>query len=108
MPRYALKIEYDGRPFCGWQRQCDQPSVQGAVEAALARLRQGDLVIVTADHSNDPTWAGTDHTRERVPALFAATGLAPRALGACEFADIGATAAAWLGLAPGAYGRSLL
>jgi len=38
MPRYALKIEYHGGPFAGWQRQRDQPSVQGAVEAALQRL----------------------------------------------------------------------
>jgi tRNA pseudouridine38-40 synthase len=38
MPRYALKIEYDGRPFAGWQAQADQPSVQQAVETALARL----------------------------------------------------------------------
>ncbi|WP_114965889.1 tRNA pseudouridine(38-40) synthase TruA [Alkalilacustris brevis] len=38
MPRFALKIEYHGGPFAGWQRQADQPSVQAALEAALRRL----------------------------------------------------------------------
>ena len=41
MPRFALKIEYDGRPFAGWQAQADQPSVQQSVEEALARLDPG-------------------------------------------------------------------
>lgn len=38
MPRYALKIEYHGGPFAGWQRQAEPPSVQAAVEAALRKL----------------------------------------------------------------------
>ncbi|MEM8555541.1 MAG: tRNA pseudouridine(38-40) synthase TruA [Pseudomonadota bacterium] len=38
MPRFALKIEYNGKPFAGWQRQADQPSVQGAIEQALDKL----------------------------------------------------------------------
>lgn len=41
MPRFALKIEYDGAPFAGWQAQADQPSVQGTVERALAALDPG-------------------------------------------------------------------
>ncbi|MGR3708440.1 MAG: tRNA pseudouridine(38-40) synthase TruA, partial [Alterinioella nitratireducens] len=52
MPRYALKIEYDGAPFAGWQRQSDQPSVQGAVEAALARLEAGVPGIAAAGRTD--------------------------------------------------------
>ena len=52
MPRYALKIEYSGAPFAGWQRQPDQPSVQGAVEAALARLQPGDHTIAAAGRTD--------------------------------------------------------
>ncbi len=52
MPRYALKIEYDGGPFAGWQRQKDQPSVQGAIEAALARL-EPDVPSIAAAGRTD-------------------------------------------------------
>lgn len=52
MPRYALRIEYDGGPFAGWQRQAGQPSVQGAVEAALARLEPGPHTIAAAGRTD--------------------------------------------------------
>jgi tRNA pseudouridine38-40 synthase len=52
MPRYALLIEYDGTPFSGWQRQKDHPSVQGAIEAALARL-EPDLPAIAAAGRTD-------------------------------------------------------
>jgi phosphopentomutase len=63
----------------------------------LDTLTEEDLVIITADHGNDPTFRGTDHTRERVPLLIVGTG--PRDLGISEgFSDVGATVAAWLGV----------
>ncbi len=52
MPRYALKIEYDGAPFAGWQRQASLPSVQGAIEAALARLEPGAHAIAAAGRTD--------------------------------------------------------
>ncbi len=53
MPRYALKIEYEGGPFNGWQRQSEgQPTVQGAIEAALARLEQGPHTIAAAGRTD--------------------------------------------------------
>ncbi|WP_305971898.1 MULTISPECIES: tRNA pseudouridine(38-40) synthase TruA [unclassified Mameliella] len=52
MPRYALLVEYDGRPFAGWQRQADQPSVQAAIEAALARLEPRDHTIAAAGRTD--------------------------------------------------------
>ena len=53
MPRYALQIEYDGAPFAGWQRQAQGlASVQGAVEAALARLEPGPHTIAAAGRTD--------------------------------------------------------
>ncbi len=52
MPRYALKIEYHGAPFVGWQRQIDLPSVQGAIESALSRLQPGDHTIAAAGRTD--------------------------------------------------------
>ncbi len=52
MPRYALKIEYDGAPFAGWQRQTAQPSVQGAVEAALRKLEPDAPGIAAAGRTD--------------------------------------------------------
>ena len=68
----------------------------------LGKLRDGDLLCLTADHGNDPTWPGTDHTREQVPVLFFAQTLArPKNLGIRQtFADTGQTLAQWLGVPP--------
>ncbi|MBP1806138.1 tRNA pseudouridine(38-40) synthase TruA [Rubellimicrobium aerolatum] len=52
MPRYALKLEYLGAPFAGWQRQADQPSVQGALEAALLRLDPGPHAVAAAGRTD--------------------------------------------------------
>lgn len=52
MPRYAMKIEYDGTPFSGWQRQVDRPSVQGAIESALAKIQPGPHTIGAAGRTD--------------------------------------------------------
>jgi tRNA pseudouridine38-40 synthase len=52
MPRYALKIEYHGSAFKGWQRQNDQPSVQGSIESALAKLEKRQHTIAAAGRTD--------------------------------------------------------
>ncbi len=72
----------------------------------LGALRPGDLLVITADHGNDPTFRGTDHTRECVPILAHAPGRAIGPVGRRgTFADVGATLARHLGLRPTAAGR---
>ena len=73
-------------------------------------LRDGDLVLWTADHGNDPTWRGTDHTREQVPMLFFGPS-APKGVNlgtSSTFADMGATLAKHLDLEHLSDGNSVL
>ncbi len=52
MPRFALKVEYHGAPFVGWQRQKEHVSVQGTIEAALAKLEPGPHTIAAAGRTD--------------------------------------------------------
>ena len=73
----------------------------------LPKVAPDDLLIITADHGNDPTWPGTDHTREEVPLLVFHGGRRD-ALGTREtFADIAATLATYFHLDPWPVGKSL-
>jgi len=75
----------------------------------MARLKEGDLVVITADHGCDPTASGSDHTREHIPMIFFGPGIAPRELPISEtFSDIGATLAKHLGVKPLSNGTPLL
>lgn len=94
----------------------DVPGYAQALEAfdqrlpeLIAALRPDDLVVLTADHGNDPTWRGNDHTREQTPILAFSPSLTPGTIGIRPtFADIGESIARWLGLAPGPHGKSFL
>jgi phosphopentomutase len=94
----------------------DVPGYAQALEAfdrrlpeLIAALRPDDLVVLTADHGNDPTWRGSDHTREQTPIMVFSPALTPGTIGIRPtFADIGESIARWLGLAPGRHGKSFL
>jgi phosphopentomutase len=93
----------------------DVPGFAACLEAFDARLpeiekamRADDFCVLTADHGNDPTWRGNDHTREHVP-ILAFGGVAPGPIGARRsLADIAATIARRLGLPAPASGVSWL
>jgi phosphopentomutase len=94
----------------------DVPGYAAALEAfdrrvpeIRAPLRPGDLAVITADHGNDPTFRGTDHTREHIPILAFGPGVAPGPIGQrATFADIGASVAKHLGITPPAAGTAWL
>lgn len=72
-------------------------------------LRAGDVAFITADHGCDPTWHGSDHTREHVPAIAFGPDVKPGSIGIREsFADIGQSIAKHLGLPALNYGKSFL
>jgi phosphopentomutase len=106
---FANFVEFDSlyghrRDVAGYARALEW--FDGQAGAFLARLGPGDLAVFTADHGNDPTWVGSDHTRESVPVVIAGAGTG--ALGQMAFADVGATVAAWLGVSFTGPGRVLL
>ena len=75
----------------------------------LAQLKDGDVLILTADHGCDPTWPGSDHTRENVPVLVYGNSIKPGSLGLRNtFADIGQSLCGHFGLSPMEYGKSFL
>jgi len=74
---------------------------------AIAKLRGGDMLLLTADHGCDPSYRGNDHTRERVPVIGVLSGAKGGDAGLrSTYADIGETVAEHLGLPPGRHGES--
>ena len=75
----------------------------------LELMRDDDILVICADHGCDPTWPGSDHTREHIPVLVYGGGVKTGALGKREsFADIGQSLATYFELTPMDYGTSFL
>lgn len=106
---FANFVEFDAkfghrRDVSGYARALEW--FDSNVPRLLEKMREGDLLIFTADHGNDPTWVGTDHTRERVPVIGVGAGL--QDIGICGFSDIGASVSKHLGLDARGAGKSFL
>jgi phosphopentomutase len=90
--------------FYGALREFD-----AALTSITSRLKEDDLLFITADHGNDPTTPSTDHARERVPLLATGMRVVPGDLGERDtFSDLGATVAEWFGLSFRGRGTSFL
>jgi phosphopentomutase len=90
--------------FYGALREFD-----AALPSITSRLKEEDLLFITADHGNDPTTPTTDHAREYVPLLAGGMRVVPRDLGERDtFSDLGATVAEWFGLSFRGRGKSFL
>lgn len=96
---FANIVEFDSlyghrRDVSGYARHLEW--FDAALGELLPRLRVGDMLVLTADHGNDPTWTGTDHTRECVPVLVAGQGAGE--IGPIGFVDVAAMVATHLGV----------
>jgi phosphopentomutase len=81
----------------------------GRLPELTAAMQDGDILIICADHGCDPTWEGSDHTREHIPVLAYGAGVTAGSLGKREtFADIGQSLAGFFDLSPMDYGESFL
>ncbi len=110
---FANFVEFDSlfghrRDVSGYARALEWFDAQLA--RVFARARPGDLLIFTADHGNDPTWAGSDHTRERVPVLARGAGAKPggKPAGLVNYVDVAASVAAHLGVESAGPGKSFI
>ncbi|MDD6153704.1 MAG: phosphopentomutase [Elusimicrobia bacterium] len=75
----------------------------------IVQMKEGDIAFITADHGCDPTYKGTDHTREHVPVIMFGPGVRPQYIGAREtYADLGQTIADYFKLPPLKFGKSFL
>jgi len=106
---FANFVEFDSlyghrRDISGYARALEW--FDREIGQILQSLRPGDLMVLTADHGNDPSWSGTDHTREKVPVLVAGRGAGQ--IGQVNFADIAASVAAHLAIPAQGPGRSFL
>jgi len=106
---FANFVEFDSlyghrRDLAGYARALEWFDAE--LGKLLPRLRPGDMLLLTADHGNDPSWPGTDHTREQVPVLVAGCGAG--CIGQRAFVDVAASVAAHLNVAAQGPGRSFL
>ena len=104
---FANFVEFDSlyghpRDVAGYARALEWFDTRAG--AFLKTLRPGDLALFTADHGNDPTWRGTEHTRERVPVIATGQG----EIGLCAFTDVAASIAAHLQIPNHGPGASFL
>jgi phosphopentomutase len=106
---FANFVEFDSlyghrRDVSGYARHLEWCDAE--IGPILAALEPDDLMIFTADHGNDPTWPGTDHTRERVPVI--AKGPYSGQIGIRGFVDVAASVAVHLGVPSAGPGQSFL